>query len=129
MNGPGRGDNRLFILHDNMPGFLALAHHVENHLIFGNFKIEIDFHSALVCMCRHRVPDGTGSEHGHAHGELACLEHGGMNELIDYAFIAGLHVTAWTLGSVFQFQKPCLITGVCRGGNEVELGRLAGVLA
>ena len=73
MDGPGRGDDRLLVLHHDMAGLLAFAHHVEDDLVFGHFEVEVDLHAALMRVRGHGVPDRTGLQHGHAHRELAGL--------------------------------------------------------
>lgn len=116
-------------MHDDVPGLLALAHHVEDHVALGDLKVSVDLHAALVGVGGHGVPDAARLQDGHAHGQLAGLQHGGVNELVDGALVAGLHGAQGPLGSVGQFDQPGLVGAVGGGGNHVELGRALAAVA
>ena len=44
-------------------------------MIFGNFEIEVGFHTTAVYVCRHRVPHTSRSEFRHTHLQLAGRQH------------------------------------------------------
>jgi len=51
--------------------------------IFRQIKIKVDFHSPVMRMCWHAVPDAVWREFRHAHDELATPHHGWMDKLIN----------------------------------------------
>ena len=77
----------------------------------------------------HGVPVAARLQAGHAHGQLAGLQHAGMDELVDGALVAGLQAAQGTLGGLLQGDQLGLVAAVCRGGDHVELGGMLGVIA
>ena len=112
-----------------MAGIVGLAHEVEDDLVLRHFKVEVHLHAALVGVGRHGVPHAAGREDRHAHGELAGLQHVGMDELVDHALVAGLRRAAGLLGRVGDADQPVLVAAMGRGGHHVELGGLGRMVA
>ena len=77
----------MFVLHNDVAGFLPFAHIVEHDIVFGDIKVKVNFHTPLVCVYRHGVPYRTGVQRGAAHRKLAGFQYGGVNKLIDNALI------------------------------------------
>ena len=94
---------------------------MEDHVVLRNLEVEVHFHPALVGVGRHRVPYAAALEYRHAHGQLAGLQHRGMDELVDHPLVAGGRVAAGFLGRVRDFDQFVLIAAVRRRGNNVEL--------
>ena len=64
MNRPGRRNNSLVVMHQQVPGFLRLAHKMNYCLAFPHIKIKVRFHAAVVGMGRHGVPNAAGCQYG-----------------------------------------------------------------
>ena len=75
----------------------------------------------------HRVPVGTGVQLGHAHAQLAGLQHVRVDELIDGAFVAGFHAAQRTMVCIGHLDQAGLISAVCRSRHHIELGRMLGI--
>ena len=97
---------------------------MEYNVIFRNFEVHVDFHTALMSMCRHCVPDAARLENCHTHRKLACFENIRMDELIDRTLVGCLHSTYRALVCLLDRNKCCLVSAMCRSADHVELGRL-----
>ena len=102
MYAPRGAYNRLLVLHNYVACFGRLAHHMEDYFVFGNFKIEVYFHSALVGVGRHSVPNAAFCKLRHTHRKLAGFKHVGVNELVDNAFVRRFCVAAGNFVRVFN---------------------------
>ena len=129
VDAPGRADDRVIVVHDNMAGLGGLTAHVENDLALGDLKVGVDLHAALVGVAGHGVPVAAGLQSGHTHGQLAGLEHAGMDELVDRALVAGLDAAQRALGGLLNGDELVLIAAMGRGRDHVELGRMLRVVA
>ena len=58
-------------MHGDMSGLSRLAHELEQSLVTGDVKVEVDFHSTFVIVSRHCIPHTAPLKLGKAHGELA----------------------------------------------------------
>ena len=68
MNRPGRGDDGLLVVHQQVAGLGRLAHHVEDDVVILEIEVEIDLHAALVRVAGHGIPVAARLQHRHAHG-------------------------------------------------------------
>ena len=129
MDGPGGGDDRLIVLHDDVPGLLALAHHVKDNVVLGDVEVCVNLHPALMGVGGHGVPHAAGGQLGEAHGQLAGGQHVGVDELVDDPGVGGLRRAAGALGGVVKFQQSGLVASVGRGGHQIEPGGIFGTVA
>ena len=97
MDRPGRRDDRLLIAHDDVTGLLRLAHVVHDKGIFRKVKVEIDFHTSVMSMAGHCVPDTAGFQMGHAHLQLAALDLSGQDVFVDRSVVGILQCTQFFL--------------------------------
>ena len=72
----------------------------------------------------HRVPVGTRLQRGHAHAQLAGLQHIRVDELVDGALVAGLDAAQRTMVRIGHLDEAGLVRAVRRSGDHVELGRM-----
>ena len=80
-------------------------------------------------MCRHGVPDTTGSQFCHTHLQLAGRKNLIDNHLVDIALIAHLQRTHMRYHSVFFSNLLVRIRAVSRSGIEIEQCRMSGIQA
>ena len=98
-------------MHPDVARLVGLAHEVADGVFFGHFEVEICFHAAVVDVRRHGVPHASGLQFGHAHLELACLDHAVDNHAIDLTVVGAFertehedvgilfrHLFAWIFG-------------------------------
>src|SRR5471030_2601034 len=62
--------------------FLWLPHHVEDRSFFFHIEIEIHFHTALMGMARHGIPQAAFFQFGQPHGQLAVSRTSGTMNLL-----------------------------------------------
>lgn len=127
VDAPGGADDSVLVVHHDVAGLRGLAAHVEHHLPLGQFKVGVDLHPALMRVAGHSVPVGAGLQLGHAHAQLAGLEHVGVDELIDGALIAGLDAAQRTVICISHLDEAGLVRAMCRSGDHIELCRMLGV--
>ena len=90
MDRPARRQHRLLVGHHQMPGFVRLAHEMEDARRLRQIEIEIGLHAPVMHMARHGVPHRARRQLRHADHQLAGLDAIGMDELEDRALVAGL---------------------------------------
>ncbi len=129
MDRPGRGDDRVEVLHHDIAGLGRLAHKVHDHVVVGEFKIGIDLHAALVGVAGHRVPDAAGGQLRQSHRELAGVQHLGVDELVDDALVGARLAAERALVGVGKGEEGGLAGAVRRGAREIEAGGVFAVLA
>lgn len=56
VDGPARGDDCLLVPHHDMTCFRWLSHIMHDKGIFWHIKVQIDFHTSVMRVARHRVP-------------------------------------------------------------------------
>lgn len=112
-----------------MPGLLALAHHVKDHVALGDVEVCVDLHPALMGVGGHGVPHTAGGQLGEAHGQLAGGQYIRMDKLVDDPGVGGLRRAAGALGGVVKFQQPGLVASVGGGGHQIEPGGIFGTVA
>ena len=61
----------------------------------------------------HCIPDTAGSQLGKAHGKLACLQHIGMDELVDHSLVGVLLIAAGTVVCLVKREECRLARLVC----------------
>ena len=127
VDAPGGADDSVLVVHHDVPGLGGLAAHVEDHLPLGQLEIGVDLHPALVGVAGHGVPVGAGLQLGHAHAQLAGLEHVGVDELVDGALVAGLGAAQRPVIGVRHLDQAGLVGAVGRGRHHVELGGVGGI--
>src|SRR5690606_16322377 len=71
VNRPWWRNNSLLVFHPNVAGFISWSHKVRNSLIFWQVEIEVYFHTSIVRVRRHGVPNGTWLKLCHSHLQLA----------------------------------------------------------
>ena len=121
---PAWRDDGLFLPDDDMASFIRLAHHMENRRFLRHIKVEINFHTALMRMSRHRIPHAACFESGHAHDELAALDSQRMNIFVNFTLVGlrqrterrRLNVLAQDLGGGIRLMR--------RSAVEIETGRI-----
>ena len=91
VQGPGGRNHGLIVLHDNVAGLLGLTHQMQHDAVFRQVEVSVDLHSPLMGVGRDTVPDAARLQLGQAHGQLAGLQHIGVDELIDDPLVGGLH--------------------------------------
>ena len=140
MDGPARGDHRLFVVHDDMPCLLRLAHIVNDKCIVRHVKVQVDFHSSVMCMRRHGVPHASRQQAGHSHSELAALHLSRNDVLVDDPVVRVLKSSQLHLVLIldddnaglrlsFRLDVDCRISHMCRRAVQIELRRCVPVFA
>ncbi|AEW75082.1 hypothetical protein EcWSU1_03654 [Enterobacter ludwigii] len=127
MNRPARRNNRLLVMHHDMARFLRLPHHVEHAGVLVHVEVEIHFHTALVGMARHGVPQVARSKLGQPHAELAGFQHIRNKVFIDGATVAGEVVTQRHRGDIRRGHFFGGIRGMCGRTVVVKLRRFTAV--
>ena len=89
VDAPGRADDRVIVVHDNMAGLGGLTGTCGKRPGLGDLKVGVDLHAALVGVAGHGVPVAARLQSGHAHGKLAGFQHAGVDKLVDGALVAG----------------------------------------
>src|SRR5690606_2439811 len=128
MDRPGRRDHGLFIVHPDMAGFVHWTHKMRYGLSFGYIKVEIDFHTAIVSMRRHRVPYRTRFELGHTHLKLASLNDGMQEHLVDDTVVGRLHTAQFDFVGIFFCHatgRKCMVSWC---GVEIEFCRILAIV-
>ena len=75
------------VSHQDMPGFLLLAHVMKNALPLRNVEVKVGFHSPVVYMWGHGVPNAARLQNGKAHYQLAALDAIRMDVFINGTMI------------------------------------------
>ena len=135
MNGPARADHCLLVAHHDVARLLRLTHIVHYESIFRQIKIQIHFHSAVVCMAGHRVPYTARLQLCHTHLQLTALYLSRQDVLVDGTLICVFHSTQMLLilvlddhfaltGSAFPLDQYRGIRGMRRCGVDIKLRRI-----
>ena len=93
VNAPGGRDDSLFIIQENMPCFVWFTHKVDDTLAFRKVKIKIGFHSAIVEVRWHGIPDTSFPEVGYTQNKLAALDSIHVDIFIDHTVIIIVETT------------------------------------
>lgn len=57
----------LFVVHPDVTCLVDGTHKVANGIFFGDFEVEVGFHTTVVDVRRHCVPNATWAQFGHTH--------------------------------------------------------------
>ena len=130
MNRPAGRNDRLFVVHYYVAGFVGLAHKLDNRLLLGQLEVHINFHSSLVSVAGKRIPCAALDQLGHAHCKLTALAYVADYELVNRPFVdtlARAEVTLYThlcacgnaVGGLYYFNRGISLVG--GAGINVEL--------
>src|SRR5690606_32178273 len=88
----------------------------------GYIEVQVYFHTAVMCVCRHCVPDAPRFQFGEPHLKLAGLDDAINKELADHPMVRIFLRPKFHGRSIGKCHLPDRIGSVCRSRVEVETG-------